>query len=278
MPPYIQLGQLVDAAERVTSDDETEDDLRLLLAPGSSLLGSRPKASVQGKDGSLMMAKFNRVDDDHDVGRWEAVAMTLAKQAGINVADSTVETVAGRTVFLMKRFDRDGKRRIPFLSAMSMLEAMDGEHRSYEEIADAIRMHSAATSDDLRELWRRVVFTVLISNTDDHLRNHGFLFAGSQGWRLSPAYDLNPVPSDISPRVLSTAIVYGEDRSASMELAFDSADHFGISSEEARSIADHVGTVVSGWRKVAKNLGADTRECERMASALEHEGSESLRV
>lgn len=270
VPPFVELGRLLGAAERASEDEADAEDLRLLLAPGSSLLGSRPKASVRGCDGQLWIAKFNRRDDDYDVGRWEGVAMTLARNAGINVAECKLEQVDGRTVVTLKRFDRNGAVRIPFLSAMSMLEAEDGTPSSYVEIADAIRLHSAAATADLRELWRRVVFTVLISNTDDHLRNHGFLYEGSQGWRLSPAYDLNPVPTDFRPRVLSTAILEGEDRSASLELAFEAAGHFGIETAHARSIARDVGVVVSKWRDVARSLGASASECDRMRSAFEH--------
>ena len=278
VPPILELGRLLQAAERVAGDEETKEDLQLLLAPGSSLLGSRPKASVRGSNGALMIAKFNRPDDDYNVGRWEAVAMSLAMMAGLDIASWSVEHVEGRTVMLMRRFDRRGELRIPFLSAMSMLEALDGEHRSYTEIADALRMHSASTSDDLRELWRRIVFTVLISNTDDHLRNHAFLYAGEQGWRLSPAYDLNPVPTDVRPRILSTAIVEGEDRSASMDLAFLAADHFNIEHDEARRIAQEIAQAVAKWRGVAQNLGASQRECDRMATAFEHEDFAALRV
>ena len=144
------------------------------------------------------------------------------------------------------------------------------------EIADTLRMHSAATTEDLSELWRRMVFTVLISNTDDHLRNHGFLYAGDQGWRLSPAYDLNPVPTDVRPRILSTAIVEGDDRSASMELAFLAAEHFGIKDKEAEEIAREVAGAVVQWREIALGLGASNRECDRMASAFEHDDLAAL--
>jgi serine/threonine-protein kinase HipA len=270
VPPFTELGRLRTAAERASEEEEDAEDLRLLLAPGSSLLGSRPKASVRGRNGELLIAKFNRRDDDYDVGRWEGVAMRLAQDAGLNVAGWSLERIDGRTVITVRRFDRDDEVRIPFLSAMSMLEARDGESGSYLEIADAIRRHSAAPTADLRELWRRIVFTVLISNTDDHLRNHGFLFAGTQGWNLSPAYDLNPVPTDIRPRVLSTAILEGEDRSAALDLTFEAADHFGIKTVEARGIAREVADAVSAWRSMARALGASAAECDRMASAFEH--------
>ncbi len=147
---------------------------------------------------------------------------------------------------------------------------MDGESRSYMEIADSVRMHSASTTEDLSELWRRVVFTVLVSNTDDHLRNHGFLYAGLDGWRLSPAYDLNPVPTDIKPRVLTTAIDL-DDPSASLALAIDVADYFELTQDEAHTIAAEVGQAVSRWRIEADALSLTKTEIDRMASAFEHE-------
>jgi serine/threonine-protein kinase HipA len=277
VPPFVELGRLLGAAERVTESEESLDDLQLLLAPGSSLLGSRPKASVSGRNGELHIAKFNRPDDDYNVGLWEGVAMKLAEKAGLNVATWSVETVQDRTVLMMQRFDRDGERRIPFLSAMSMLEATDGQHRSYVEIADVIRRHSASTTEDLIELWKRMVFSVLISNTDDHLRNHGFLYVGKDGWRLSPAYDLNPVPTDTRPRILSTAIVEGDDRSASMDLAFEVAPHFGIKKNDAKALAEEMAHAVGRWQGVATELGASKAACDRMASAFEHEDAHSLR-
>ena len=277
IPPFVELGRLLSAAERVTESEESYEDLRLLLAPGSSLLGSRPKASVRGRNGELHIAKFNRLDDDYDVGLWEGVAMKLAGDAGLNVAEWAIENLEGRTVLMMQRFDRNGSWRIPFLSAMSMLEVKDGEHRSYQEIADVIRRHSASTTEDLIELWKRMVFSVLVSNTDDHLRNHGFLYVGKDGWRLSPAYDLNPVPTDIRPRILSTAIKEGEDRSASMDLAFEVAPHFGIRNTDAKALAEKMARAVGRWQPVAMELGASKSACDRMASAFEHEDAQSLR-
>ncbi len=270
VPPFVDIGRLLSAAERATQEEADAEDLHLLLAPGSSLLGSRPKASVRGRRGELLIAKFNRPDDDYNVGLWEGVAMTLADHAGINVASSTLEKVDGRTIVTLERFDRVGRARIPFLSAMSMLEAEDGGTGSYVEIADAIRRFSASASADLRELWRRLAFTVLISNTDDHLRNHGFLYTGNQGWALSPAYDLNPVPTDTRPRILSTAILDSDDRSAALTLAYEAAEHFGIGSSEARETARSIAQAVTRWRQVAMALGASKKECDRMSSAFEH--------
>ncbi len=270
IPPLVDLPRLLGAADRVGSDSDSDEDLRLLLAPGSSLGGARPKASVRDRDGSLAIAKFPHRDDEIDTVRWEAVALTLAAGAGIPVPDWRLEDVSGRPVLVLGRFDRKDGRRIPFLSAMSMLDARDHEPRSYMEFADILRQHGAAPQEDMRAIWRRIVFTVLISNTDDHLRNHGFLHHGLDGWRLAPAYDLNPVPADIKPRILETAIDL-EDTTASLDLALSVADYFELSGDEARAIAAEVGQAVSGWRAEARALGLRSAEIQRMTSAFEHE-------
>lgn len=275
VPPLVQLPRLLAATEHVLDEDETDEDLRLLLAPGSSLGGARPKASVRDKDGSLLIAKFPAKTDEVNVVRWEALALSLARRAGITVPDWRLESVADGDVLLVRRFDRTREMRIPFLSAFSMLGAGDREMRSYLEIADALRMHGAAVSEDLPALWRRIVFNVLISNTDDHLRNHGFLYAGPDGWRLSPAYDLNPVPVDIKPRVLSTAIGLDDDPTASLELALEVAREFTVSEEEAIATAASIGQAVAAWRDEAAALGIPPNEVERMSSAFEHDDLEA---
>jgi serine/threonine-protein kinase HipA len=271
VPPLIELPRLLAATTRYLVDDESAADLSMLLAPGSSLGGARPKASIRDVSGNLLIAKFPKPDDDHRVVAWEAVALELARRAGVDVADSRLDRSAGGDVLLLKRFDRRGGNRVPFLSAMSMLNAFDGDARSYREIADAIRRHGAAARSDLHELWRRIVFTVLISNTDDHLRNHGFLYEDTAGWRLSPAYDLNPVPADISPRVLSTSIGSDGDPAASLDIAMEEAAAFDLPSKQARLVANEVGTAVSSWRAVASELNIAAGEIERMQSAFEHE-------
>lgn len=270
IPPLIELPGLLAAAEHVMEDKETEEDLRLLFAPGSSLGGARPKASVVEKDGHLAIAKFPRRDDDMNAVAWEAVALALAAKAGIAVPDSRVEIVAKKPVLLLRRFDRDGNRRIPFLSAMSMLAARDDETRSYLEIVDALRQHGAAPKADMQALWRRIVFNILISNTDDHLRNHGFLYAGQEGWRLSPAYDMNPVPTDIKPRILTTAI-NEDDGTASIAVAMEVAAYFEVDAATACKIAAEVGKAVTKWRDEAARHGLTKNEIDRMASAFEHE-------
>jgi serine/threonine-protein kinase HipA len=269
IPPVVKLPRLLAAAEHFEGEVETEEDIRLLLAPGSSLGGARPKASVRDKDGDLLIAKFPHKSDETNVVLWEALALGLAGKAGIEVPSWGVEKISRKSVLVLERFDRLKKRRIPFLSAMSMLGAKDNERHSYLEVVDAVRQHGAVIDADLEELWRRIVFYILISNTDDHLRNLGFLYVGSGGWRLAPAYDLNPVPVETKPRVLSTNIDL-EDGTASLELAFEVADYFKLSPKRARAIVGQVGKVVARWDKEAGELGIGKTERERMSSAFNH--------
>lgn len=274
IPPLIELPRLLGATERVLDEKDTDEDLRLLIAPGSSLGGARPKASLRDRDGQLTIAKFPRLEDEINTVLWEAIALTLAAKAGIAVPDWRLETVADKPVLVLRRFDRDAGQRIPFLSAMSMLGAADNESRSYLEFVDVLRRHGAAPKEDMRTLWARVVFGILVSNTDDHLRNHGFLYAGGEGWRLSPAYDLNPVPIDIKPRILTTAIDL-DDGTASLDLAYSVASYFEIKSADARQIARTIGRAVSTWRDTAAATGLKPAEIDRMASAFEHEDLEA---
>ncbi|HEX3744746.1 MAG TPA: HipA domain-containing protein [Bryobacteraceae bacterium] len=255
IPRLIELPRLLSAAEHVIDDKDSDEDLRLLLA-GSSLGGARPKASVRDRDGHLAIAKFPSKGDELNTVLWEGVALTLAAKAGIPVPSWRVETVVGKPVLLLRRFDREQAARVPFVSAMSMLDARDNEARSYLEFVDVLRRHGAAAKEDMHALWRRIVFSILISNTDDHLRNHGFLWAGPAGWRLSPAYDLNPVPTDIKPRVLSTTIDM-DDGTASLPLAMDVAGYFELSPDEAKQVAATVGKAVATWRKVGRKVRLD---------------------
>jgi len=270
VPPVIDLPRLLSATDALLADADTAADLRLLLAPGSSLGGARPKASVREKDGALAIAKFPKADDGYPTVVWEYVALQLAQSAGLTVPHVRLESIAKRSVLILKRFDRAEGERIPFLSAMSMLNAKDNEVRSYLELMDALRQHGAAPKQDGVELWRRIVFSILISNTDDHLRNHGYLLEGQKGWRLSPAYDLNPVPVEIKERILSTAVTE-EDATASLELALSVADHFGLKASQAKTVAAEVGKAVKGWRKVAEGAGLKKGQIEAMSSAFEHE-------
>ncbi|HEX4840389.1 MAG TPA: type II toxin-antitoxin system HipA family toxin [Rhabdochlamydiaceae bacterium] len=277
IPPLVSVGKLLTAANHVLQESDTEEDLRLLLAPGSSLGGARPKASVMDTDGHLAIAKFPRKDDEIDVIGWEAVALALAEKAGIKVPEWRLEPVGRTRILLSRRFDRKKNVRIPFLSAMSVLQAKDNEMHSYLEIADAIRIMSGSPAEDLEILWRCIVFNVLISNVDDHLRNHAFLYGGLSGWHLAPAYDLNPTPTDIKPRVLSTAIDL-IDATASIDLALGVAEYFGIKSAQAKKIIREVGSATGLWNKEAAKFKIKKIEIDRMASAFEHEDSQSYNL
>ena len=275
VPPLIRLGELLNAAMRVAADGDDDSDLRLILAPGSSLGGARAKASVFDQHGELSIAKFPQADDPYPVMQWEAVALDLAHRAGISVPTWRLEQVADRTALLMRRFDRDGDIRIPFLSAMSMLGAADNEDHSYLEIVDALRQFGSQPEQDCAQLWRRIVFNILISNTDDHLRNHGFLYSGADGWRLSPAYDMNPTPIDVKARFLSLAIDEADD-TASLDVALGMARQCGLKLNEAHKIIGEVQAVVAHWRASAVSLGLSVRDIVRMASAFEYGEAESV--
>jgi serine/threonine-protein kinase HipA len=269
IPPLIALPKLLSASEHVIADEETDDDLLTLLAPGTSLGGARPKASIMNRDGQLSIAKFPSQKDEWTTELWESVALGLARDAGIETPHWTVENLVGKSVLLLQRFDRQGPLRIPFLSAMSMLGARDHETRCYLEMVDALRRHGATPRDDIQALFRRIVFNILISNTDDHLRNHAFLMPDARGWRLSPAYDLNPIPADVRPRMLSTEIDMG-NATASLGLAFQVAPYFELDAMEAERIVGEVGRVVATWRDRAAHVGISQQEIHRMASAFDH--------
>jgi len=270
VPALIKLGQLLQVTERILRDEETDEDLQLIFAPGSSIGGARPKASVIDQYGYLSIAKFPKETDDYSVETWEEIALRLAEQAGIATPKHQLIEVAGKAVLLSRRFDRQDRTRIPFLSAMAMMSAKDGEQGSYPEIVDSLVQHGAQAKTDARALYRRVVFNVLISNVDDHLRNHGFLWLGRNGWSLSPAYDLNPVPADIKARVLTTNISLDEG-TCSLDLLEAAAEYFSLSLAQARTIIKEVALVTSGWRDLAKEVGARSAEIQRMASAFEHD-------
>jgi serine/threonine-protein kinase HipA len=269
VPALVDLGDLLHITERILRDEETDDDLRLIFAPGSSLGGARPKASVIDQHGHLSIAKFPKETDEYSIETWEEIAMRLAEQAGIATPQHELIKVAGKPVLLSRRFDRAGSERIPFLSAMAMMAAKDGERGSYPEMVDALSSHGAQAKTDAHALYRRVVLNVLISNVDDHLRNHGFLRQGKAGWTLAPAYDLNPVPTDLKARVLTTNIDLDEG-TCSVELLEASSEYFGLTLAKARTIIKEVAAVTSMWRNVASRVGARAAEINRMASAFEH--------
>jgi serine/threonine-protein kinase HipA len=269
VPHLVDLPRLLHAAQELERDEPSAEDLRLLLRGSSSLGGARPKAHALDGQGRISIAKFPSYERDAwDVIRWESVALTLAQQSGLNVPTYELHTIAKRPVLVVQRFDRQGDRRVGYASAMTMLGARDGEQGSYLEIAEAIEERSARAAEDLRELWRRIVFTVLISNTDDHLRNHGFLRTSSAGWTLAPAFDLNPNPEgDI--KLLATAI---DERNAvaSIDTAMEVAGYFRLSDREARSVVDEVLIGTEHWQELAARTGLTRGATELMAPAFDH--------
>lgn len=267
IPPIVDLTKLLAASEKIVALEEKDSDLQLLLAPGSSLGGARPKASVIDKNGNLCIAKFPKKDDYTNNVLWEAVALTLAKNCGLNTQEWTLENAGKKQVIVMKRFDRIKEKRIPFLSAMSMLNAIDNDFQthSYMDIADSIRQFGARPKEDLFELWKRVVFSILISNTDDHLRNHGFLYVNQKGWKLSPLYDVNP--SNDNKNILSTYITEN-DNSQSLDLALEVCEYFEVNKQNAEILIQKMKTVVKSWRTVAKGFGLASSEISKMESAF----------
>lgn len=270
VPGFIQLGRLLASAQRIERDEETDEDFSLIFAPGSSLGGARPKASVVDTAGALAIAKFPKDTDEYSLETWEHIAFRLAERAGIRVPRHALHRVGDKPVLLSWRFDRDGEARIPFLSAMSMLQVRDGDRASYPEIVDELSRHGSSVREDAAELFRRMVFSILISNVDDHLRNHGFLWAGKSGWRLSPAYDLNPTPTDLKARILTTNISLDEG-TCSIELALSQSELFGLGLDDAKAIVSKVGRAVTDWRRIARQAGQTENQIDRMASAFEHE-------
>ena len=268
VPPLLQLPALMNAADAVQANTETAEDLKLLLDEGSPLGGARPKSAVVDNDDTLAIAKFPKQDDDRSITHGEVLAMTLAAKAKLNVAAARLQNVAGRPVALIKRFDRRDGQRIPFLSAMSFLGLNDGDKATYIDIAECIRMYSSDPTTDLHELWRRTVFGVLIGNLDDHLRNHGFLYDKDDKWRLSPAYDLNPVPLEEKARELTTWIS-DEGPDADIDIARRAAPFFSLKEDQAEAIIVEVSAALKGWQNTARQLGVSATDIAVYATAIQ---------
>lgn len=274
-PPFVQLRELEAASLALERDEdntaaEGNDWLRLLIAPGGSLGGARPKASVIDPHGQLWIAKFPSVHDEHDVGGWELVVQTLAQGCGLRVPQAMAKRFAHRQhTFLVKRFDRTATgQRLHFASAMTLTGHKDGEDAatgvSYLELARVLIDHGAQTDADLSELWSRIVFNMLVSNTDDHLRNHGFILIPGKGWRLSDAYDMNPVPDAQGLRLNVTEA----DNAQDLDLAREVAPYFRIKRKPAQAIIQRCQQVVRQWSVIATTLRIPAREQQRMASAF----------
>lgn len=268
MPKATELSRVIRMMDRIWGEEELDNDLDEVVALGASLGGSRPKASVVEPDRQLSIAKLPSPDDDFSVERWEAVALQLAKMAGVVVADHQLLEIDGQSVLLSRRFDRDGSRRIPFLSALTLMGLKDGERGSYPELADVLARHCAYPFRDAIELYRRMALNVLISNVDDHLRNQGFLWH-ADGWSLSPAYDLNPTPVDVKAHILSTNIDL-EAGVCDLDRVLSVAELFNLKAADARMIIKRIAEATRHWREVASSLGARAAEIRRMESAFEH--------
>ncbi len=270
-PPWATLRTLEEASRQFENDKTALNEkwLNQLLRPGSSLGGARPKATVIDTKGQLWIAKFPSKNDDNDTGAWEKVASDLALLCGLNVPESKLEKFSklGST-FLVKRFDRKGEKRIHFASAMTLLGKTDGasaaDGTSYLDMVSFIKSNGSRPKTDLTELWKRIVFNMAISNTDDHLRNHAFILE-KKGWTLSPLYDVNPVPygDELSLNVNEY------DNRISVELAINSAKHFGISKDEAKKYADEIiNTVKNSWEQLAVKYGISRGNIEDMRPAF----------
>lgn len=269
IPPLVRLNALLRATDAIHSETETAQDLRFLLGAGSPLGGARPKAAVSLKDERLAIAKFPKPDDTRDIAAGEILALTLAQQAGIHVAEHQLVPISGHSVAVITRFDRAGKNRIPFISASSLLGLPQGDSGAYTLLADGIRQFGNDVPGDLRELWRRLIFSLLASNYDDHLRNHGFLMHEPGRWSLSPAYDINPVPEVDRVHMNKTAITE-EQTEPTIDVALAAAERFGLKVAESKKILRQVFTAVSGWRKIGRKLHIKASTLDAYASAFEN--------
>lgn len=275
-PPWTSLRELEQVSSNLERDDAAEHPdyskwLRMLIAPGGSLGGARPKAGVLDDSGALWIAKFPSRRDEDDVGAWEELAHILARRAGIRTAATQTRRFASEHhTFLSKRFDRTPQGgRLHFASAMTLLQRTDGDDASlgasYLELAEVLIQTGARTAADLEELWKRIVLFICISNTDDHLRNHGFMLE-ADGWTLAPAYDINPTAHGAGLRLN----ISETDNSQELELALEVAPFFRVDASRAEELIRNTVKVVQDWPKVAERCGISRSQQDRMASAFDH--------
>ncbi len=274
-PPWASLREIEYASLELEKDDADKNPsyskwLMMLVAPGGSLGGARPKASVVDERKHLWIAKFPSINDDNDIGAWEMVVYKLARRAQVTISEAKAKKFNSRHhTFLSKRFDRtDAGERIHFSSAMTLLQRSDGDDAydgaSYLELAEFIIRSGAQPDQDLEQLWRRIIFYICVSNVDDHLRNHGFIFQPSNGWILSPAFDINPVASGDGLKLN----ISESDNSQNLDLAKDVAELFRVKYDRANEIIREVVKAVKHWRNEAISLGISSKEQERMARAF----------
>jgi serine/threonine-protein kinase HipA len=273
-PPWTSIRELEQISLRLEEEDAVNDSeylkwLNMLVVPGSSLGGARPKASVLDKEKHLWIAKFPSKNDQFDIGGWEIVTYEMAISAGVNMSQAQANKFTDRNhTFLTKRFDRTAEgERLHFASAMTLLGHIDGEDSgdgvSYLELVDFIISNGAYVDDDLEQLWRRIVFSICVSNTDDHLRNHGFILT-NKGWALSPAYDINPVETGTGLKLN----INENDNSLNLELALEVCQYFRLKESRAKEIIEEVKNAVSNWREIASKYNISNSEQELKSRAF----------
>jgi serine/threonine-protein kinase HipA len=276
-PPLVELEHIYSASRAVEMSQETAQDLMYLQGKGTSLGGMRPKCTILDEHGRLAIGKFPSVADARSVTRGEVLALRLASQAGIRAASARILNINGAAVALIDRFDRtQDMARIHYVSAASMLQASREDERSYTEIADIIRAKCVKPTEDVRELWRRMVFNLLITNVDDHLQNHGFLYEGHGQWRLAPAFDINPFPD--KDRESKTWLSPQTGPIDSLQMLLDLANYFGLGSPDAAlQVLSEVMAAVSNWKAVAMTpeVGLTRKELDDFAPAFEHAASQA---
>lgn len=278
VPNLVQLDALRAAAAGIEQRREmSNEDLRRLAGAGGSIGGARPKANVQEGD-ALWIAKFSSIGDRSPVERIEVATLQLARRCGLRAPDARLMLEnSGHPVALIRRFDRRGSTRIPYFSARTALGRSGAEQGSYTEIGEVIRVISKAPGADLHEMWARMLFTVLVTNTDDHLKNHGFVYAGDGLWRLSPLFDVNPQPE--RHRYLKTAIVEGEPFEASLDLALEAAEFFDLTRKEAAARALSMATTIEEcWRSLMRQSGLSGEDLRALEPAFEHGDAEQARA
>lgn len=277
-PQSVSLAQLVASSQAVELAEETMVDLDYLRGRGTTLGGLRPKCSIVAPDGHLAVGKFPSVTDQRAVTKGEVLALRLARDAGVRAAEASLVESEGLPVAIIRRFDRERGLRIPYVSAATLLgvSPRDPEPHTYTEIVDALRVHGGNLTCELEELWRRVAFSVLITNLDDHLLNHGFLHQGEGRWVLSPAFDVNPFPDRV--REFKTWISENSGPVAALDALMDVASYFGIKTARAREIVAEVDLAVSNWRTRGREIGMSEIELGQFADAFEHDERDAARL
>lgn len=271
VPELVDLPSLASAAEAVAEHRTSDSDLRLLVAAGTSMGGARPKVTVRDGDGELWMAKLPLRTDRWDVQAWEYLTLRLASRAGIEVPVARLHRVDGdrgrHSILLTRRFDRLGGGRIGYLSAESLVQKAFFETIDYRTLAETLADHSGRPAADGHDLFRRVAFTLLVRNVDDHMKNHGFL-RRTEGWSLAPLFDVNPDPFSVSESTPLRPMGNRIDRE--VRVLLETCGSYGLRPEDARQVVAEVSAATSGWRDLARDMNLPEGEISLMAEAFEN--------